>query len=358
MGFRYYKRVNLGGGLKLNLSKTGIGVSAGVPGLRYSVHSSGRTVKTAGIPGTGIYYRKDTYAKGSGSRSSARSSRTRPTAPALAMYPKAGLLAPKEHKAFVKGVTAYMQGQHAAALNLFRTATSRDEAGTHVSELLFAALCLIALNRADEAIVPLQEVIASPSELPDGLMTKYGVTGQVQVQITPQVVGQLPMSQASAALLLAEILQHSGRTGDAAELLETMGSHAPDPIIALSLADLYAELGRWDDLARVTEDFTTNEGDGFAQLLTYRAQALREKGLKEASLQVLKEVLRFRKRNSEILREARYQRALAYDALGRKAQARKDFERIYAEAPAYRDVSERLGQGHPGFASNREGKPT
>jgi hypothetical protein len=69
VGFRYYKRVNLGGGFHLNFSKTGVGISDGVPGARYSVHSSGRTVKTVGLPGTGLYYRKDTYAKGSHSRS-------------------------------------------------------------------------------------------------------------------------------------------------------------------------------------------------------------------------------------------------------------------------------------------------
>jgi nicotinamide riboside kinase len=42
MSFRYRKSINLGGGVRINLSKTGVGLSCGVPGLRYSVHSSGR----------------------------------------------------------------------------------------------------------------------------------------------------------------------------------------------------------------------------------------------------------------------------------------------------------------------------
>ena len=33
MGFRLYKRINLGGGVHLNLSKTGVGISAGVTAL-------------------------------------------------------------------------------------------------------------------------------------------------------------------------------------------------------------------------------------------------------------------------------------------------------------------------------------
>ncbi|MGH2528916.1 MAG: DUF4236 domain-containing protein [Actinomycetota bacterium] len=91
MGFRVYKSVKLGKGVRLNLSKTGVGVSAGIPGARYSVHSSGRTVRTVGVPGTGVYYRKDTHSTGS------RASTPAPTAVAPT-YPKAGVLAPKAEK--------------------------------------------------------------------------------------------------------------------------------------------------------------------------------------------------------------------------------------------------------------------
>lgn len=55
MGFRLYKSVRLGKGVRLNLSKTGVGISAGVPGMRYSKHSSGRTTRTVGMPGSGVY---------------------------------------------------------------------------------------------------------------------------------------------------------------------------------------------------------------------------------------------------------------------------------------------------------------
>jgi hypothetical protein len=57
MGFRYRKSVKLGGGLRLNLSKRGIGISAGVKGLRFGIGPSGARI-TAGIPGTGLYYEK------------------------------------------------------------------------------------------------------------------------------------------------------------------------------------------------------------------------------------------------------------------------------------------------------------
>ena len=52
MGFRFRKRFKLFPGFWLNLSKSGISASAGVPGLTWN--SRGRV--TAGIPGTGISY--------------------------------------------------------------------------------------------------------------------------------------------------------------------------------------------------------------------------------------------------------------------------------------------------------------
>lgn len=57
MGFRFRKSINLGGGLKVNLSKKGVGVSGGVKGLRVGTGPSGTRV-TSSIPGTGISYEK------------------------------------------------------------------------------------------------------------------------------------------------------------------------------------------------------------------------------------------------------------------------------------------------------------
>ena len=61
MGFR--KSINLGGGIKLNFSKSGVGVSAGVPGFRVSKKAGGGTRTTIGIPGTGISHTSTTGKK-------------------------------------------------------------------------------------------------------------------------------------------------------------------------------------------------------------------------------------------------------------------------------------------------------
>lgn len=43
------------------------------------------------------------------------------------------------------------------------------------------------------------------------------------------------------------------------------------------------------------------------------------------------------------MHQIRYDRAVLYDQLGRKAQARREFERLYAEDPNFEDVRTRLG---------------
>ncbi len=56
MGFRYRKSINLGGGFRVTISKSGIGYSWGVKGYRVTKTASGKTRQTVSIPGTGISY--------------------------------------------------------------------------------------------------------------------------------------------------------------------------------------------------------------------------------------------------------------------------------------------------------------
>lgn len=59
MGLRFRKSINLGGGFRLNLSKSGIGYSWGFKGYRFTKKANGGTRKTYTIPGTGISYVED-----------------------------------------------------------------------------------------------------------------------------------------------------------------------------------------------------------------------------------------------------------------------------------------------------------
>ncbi|MGA2792242.1 MAG: DUF4236 domain-containing protein [Roseiarcus sp.] len=55
MGFRFYKRVSLIPGLRVNLSRSGASVSLGRRGAWYTIGPRGRRV-TVGLPGSGLFY--------------------------------------------------------------------------------------------------------------------------------------------------------------------------------------------------------------------------------------------------------------------------------------------------------------
>ena len=74
MGLYFRKSVNLGGGLRLNFSKSGIGLSGGVKGARISKGPRG-TYMNLSIPGTGIGYRTKIGGSNSSYRSTSSSSR-------------------------------------------------------------------------------------------------------------------------------------------------------------------------------------------------------------------------------------------------------------------------------------------
>lgn len=56
MGLHYRKSINLGGGLRVNISQSGIGYSWGVKGYRITKTANGKIRQTVSIPGTGISY--------------------------------------------------------------------------------------------------------------------------------------------------------------------------------------------------------------------------------------------------------------------------------------------------------------
>ena len=56
MGLRFRRSMKILPGIRLNFGKSSVGISAGVPGARVSLNSSGRVTGTAGIPGSGLYW--------------------------------------------------------------------------------------------------------------------------------------------------------------------------------------------------------------------------------------------------------------------------------------------------------------
>ena len=63
MGLVFRKSIKIANGLRLNVSKSGISLTAGKKGMHYTINSKGKSTASVGIPGTGVSYRKsfDTF---------------------------------------------------------------------------------------------------------------------------------------------------------------------------------------------------------------------------------------------------------------------------------------------------------
>lgn len=57
MGFRFEKRIHLFKGLTINLSKSGVSLTVGIPGASVNLGKGG-FAGNAGLPGTGLSYRE------------------------------------------------------------------------------------------------------------------------------------------------------------------------------------------------------------------------------------------------------------------------------------------------------------
>lgn len=57
---RFRRTVKIAPGVRLNVNKRSVGLSAGARGARVSVNSDGRSTRSVGIPGSGLYYRSQT----------------------------------------------------------------------------------------------------------------------------------------------------------------------------------------------------------------------------------------------------------------------------------------------------------
>jgi tetratricopeptide (TPR) repeat protein len=335
MGFRARKSINLGGGVRLSASKSGLGLSAGTRGARYSVHSSGRRTALVGVPGSGVGYAKSWQA-GSGGRGRQRPVPVQATAP-----PKPGMFAPGHEKAFYKAVQAFLGGDADGAATLFREAATKDAKDKSLSDDFFAGL-ISAQTGDDEAAIPLLEkVVQDQRPLPDELMAKYVPGGSLAVGVTEHVRVEVPFGSLAAVLTLVECYQANDRHEEAIGLLQQLVDLDGDPALVLSLCDLYAETDAWDEIVELAAG-TRNEDDASLQVRLFQAEALERQGMNDAALETYKDALRSTKRDAALLKAARYGRGRLYLQLGKKAQGRKDLERVYADDPQYRDVADLL----------------
>ena len=349
MGFRFSKSIRLGKFIRLNVSRAGVGGSIGVGPFRIGLGPRG-TRFTADLPGAGTSYVKQwgggPEAKGAGGRRGGKKSEVlraeaeTPPPQAPSEIPSPGFFAPGHEKDFVSALNAQREGRTEEALENFLSA-AEEEPGAALS----AAVLLSRLEgERGRAIALLEGVVQRDEEFPTPLMQKYLGDVRVPVRVTPSVEASVPADALAATLLLVELYQEQGRVDEAIGLLEELEELAKEPALTLSLCELYAERGLWDGVVERAKDVQAAD-DVTLETRIYYGRAMQEKGLDEAAVAVFADALKKKKnRSPRLLREAAYRRAVSYQNLGKTSQANREFQKIYAEDPDFRDVGEKISK--------------
>ncbi len=345
MGFRFWRRIRIAPGVTLNLSRSGASLSFGPRGAKFTLGPRGKRA-TVGIPGTGLFY---TITLPSG-RSGGKRSAAHPASTVQAVRPEdrltlgffQRLITPGDEEALVDGCRELVLGNEDRALE-------RLEKAVHLADGAYLA-GFLALKKGwlEKAATYLEKAAGNHRRL-DRHFSKYGLFATVSLPITDEVSAHLGPDLRGVLLGLVEVYQRQERWEEAMACLERLRRLEPDDVVVkLSLAELLltAHPGDKGLCQRVVQlaSGLENETPIHTALLLYKARALRGLGLLEAAQKTLTGALRRRRgRSEELLRALRYERALVYEALGKTRQARAELERLYAEAPDYEDVAERLG---------------
>ena len=333
MAFRFWKRTAAASDVSLNLSKSGR-----------------RRPRGVGLPGVGMFYTLTRPAKKKSSRRR-RSSRPDDAAevdPAgrLTMGFFKRLITPGGEEALVDGCCELIQGHERKALEYLRKAV-------HLADGAFlAGFLALKKGHLDEAGRHFNNIFFQIESL-GRHFTKYGLDATLRLPITDEVSALVGPDLRGVLLGLVEVYQRQGRWQDALICLNRVRRIDPDDLVVkLSVAELLMQAGVENRSACGTViDLTrgvANDSPLHAALLLYRAKALRRAGLPDAARKLVTETIRRKKdRSEELLRALRYERALAYEDLGKRGRARGDLAKIYSEAPHYEDVAVRLGLARP-----------
>jgi len=341
MSFRLWRRIRIAPGVTLNLSKSGGSLSFGVRGAHFTAGPHGKRV-TAGIPGTGLFYTNTLSGNKHGRGQRSTSPRSVATRNRLTMGFFNRLVTPDDEEALVDGCRELALGNEAKAFGYLKQAV-------HLADGAYlAGFMALKMGWIEEAERYLSSAARDYEKL--GMhFNKYGISAELMLQITGEVSAHITCNREGVLLGLVEVYQRQGRMDDAMHCLESLRRlHPDDVVVCLSLCELLLERdeGKSDAAKHVIHltQHIENETPIHAALLLYKARALRKLGLSEAARGTLTIALRRRKGRSDVLLHAlRYERAMAYEDIGRKSQARADLGRIYAEAPDYADVADRLG---------------
>jgi tetratricopeptide (TPR) repeat protein len=172
----------------------------------------------------------------------------------------------------------------------------------------------------------------------DPFLNRYIADVTIVLGLTAEITAALPADHDALGLLLAELRQ---ATGDIALAIDCVESLTPSSPTAVSLAELYASQNRWRDIVDLTNDLE-NDDELLTYLLIQRGVALRELRMFDAARESFKRALAARSRPAILRHLGLVERGQCYLIEGKRAMARKDFQKVLAENANYPGLADHL----------------
>lgn len=335
----FRKSISLGKGLRLNLNKRGIGVSAGIPGFRVGVNSRG-AYTTSSIPGTGIHSQKYISA-GTGGKASRLGSSSPAASSGIATHSLpvgAGLLTvPPELCAGRVG------WGWAVFLGLLGFAWAP----------LFVGAGILGVFAIATSVSPKAKAAQAVRNGLTAIQTGNWPLAVENLMAAHQAYPDLPHVTALLGLALAG----ADRSKEAEAHLEAAYTAVADPAMGPLLAAVTLD----NDKPGRAIDILQGLPQDMARLpavVNLLGQAFLRLGRFEAAAEALKQgPVRKRDMTPEKL-ECHYLLGRAYLGCGERAKARREFERVIASDVDYRDVQSLLAEaGRKRPAGGVERKP-
>ncbi|HVX90935.1 MAG TPA: DUF4236 domain-containing protein [Candidatus Paceibacterota bacterium] len=312
MGLRFRKSIKLGL-VKVNLSKSGIGLSTGVRGARIGVNSRG-TYSSVGIPGTGVYAMQYHSSGKSGSTASAVKPGTFAGIPSRSVQTKTG-----------SGIVWVV------LLDLILLAV---QAVVGLIAIVLSLAWFFLYLKKQPSYQAKKRLSEAQAAYKAGDYQKAADSFEAAYAFFP--------SDKAIALLAASSYSQLKQYDKAAKLMEEYRAvHPEDVEMQKALARWYNELGEKDKALSMLQALDVEQAKDSGTLLLM-ADILSGKGLDTAAIEVLKRAPLTKRTLTPDLVEVIYALGLLYDKTGDTKHARTAFERVYAYDASFKDVTERV----------------
>jgi len=319
MGWRMRKSIRLGKGVRLNVSKRGLGISGGVKGLRVGVGSRG-AYSSVGIPGTGLY-RVDYL--GRKNKSAARQPSQAVAAPVVPLYGT-----PVQGSGLI--TVAWLLILGGAVVALF-------------SSLGWFAVIAGVLLRLQQSTDPRCKASAAMTRAVN--QYRQAVAGDnpeayaKALECASTVIDLQPT--ATQAHFIAAV--GSLEVGEPEQALAyTRQANSEEPQFMLLQVLALKAMEEYDEAIAIIR---TMPPDFISEppILVLRAELLLATDEPDLAIEILKSgPTRKKIKGDPTLLDLHYYLGRAYEASGKKSQAKRSYTRVMADTPGYRDVAERL----------------